>query len=169
MDVLRKTRECVVGLDDLADAHFPRNYISADVQLGKLKHARKPLLTGHVPDRCMASISWDTAGPTQTRSINGYNYVTVFVCRYSMYYWAYGHHSTAQIPELFDKFYADVAHGPILSVRLRSVPLVLCLVSLALSCWPVASWVVFGFPDFAMRLWSTILHILRVSNLLLIC
>ena len=122
MDVLRKTRECVVGLDDLADAHFPRNYISADVQLGKLKHARKPLLTGHVPDRCMASISWDTAGPTQTRSINGYNYVTVFVCRYSMYYWAYGHHSTAQIPELFDKFYADVAplrekHGPILSVR----------------------------------------------------
>ena len=39
-----------------------------------------------------------------------------------MYYWAYGHHSTAQIPELFDKFYADVAplrdkHGPILSVR----------------------------------------------------
>ena len=110
------------GLDDLADAHFPRNYISADVQLGKLKHARKPLLTGHVPDRCMASISWDTAGPTQTRSINGYNYVTVFVCRYSMYYWAYGHHSTAQIPELFDKFYADVAplrekHGPILSVR----------------------------------------------------
>ena len=70
----------------------------------------------------MAEISWDTAGPTQTRSINGYHYVTVFVCRYSMYYWAYGHHSTAQIPDLFDKFYADTAslrekHGPILSVR----------------------------------------------------
>jgi len=39
-----------------------------------------------------------------------------------MYYWVYGHHSTAQIPELFDKFYADTApqrekHGPILCVR----------------------------------------------------
>ena len=122
MEVLRKTRECVVGLEDLADAHFPRNYVAADVQLGKLKQARQPKLTGHVAERCMAAISWDTAGPTKTRSINGYNYVTVFVCRYSMYYWAYGHHSTAQIPELFDKFYADTAplrekHGPILSVR----------------------------------------------------
>jgi hypothetical protein len=27
MEVLCKTRDCVVGLDDLADAHFPRNYV----------------------------------------------------------------------------------------------------------------------------------------------
>ena len=122
MEVLRKTRECVVGLEVLADAHFPRNYISAYVQLGKLKHAWQLLLTGDVPDWCMAAISWDTARPTQTRSIHSYNYVTVFICRYSMYYWAYGHHSTGQIPVLFAKFYADTAplrdkHGPILPVR----------------------------------------------------
>ena len=90
--------------------------------LGKLKHAPKPKFTGHVPLHCMAQISWDTAGPTKTKSLNGYSYATVFVDHKSMYYWVYGHHSTAQIPELFDKFYADTApqrekHGPILCVR----------------------------------------------------
>jgi hypothetical protein len=125
IDVLRKTRDCVVGLDDLTDAHFPQNYVSADVtvQLGKLKHAPQPILAGHNPERCMAEMSWDTASPAQTRSINGYHCVTVFVCCYSMYHWVNGHHSTAQIPDLFDKFYADTAslrekHGPILSESL---------------------------------------------------
>ncbi len=61
----------------------------------------------------MLHISWDTAGPTKTKSINGYHYTT---------YWGFGQNSTAQIPELFDKLYADTAPlrdkpGPILSVR----------------------------------------------------
>jgi hypothetical protein len=122
LEVLRQTRNCVVGLEDLADSKFPRNYISPDVKIGKLKHAPQPKLTGHVPDRCMSHISYDTAGPTKTKSINGYHYATVFVDQRSMYYWVYGHNSTAQIPAIFDKFYADTAplrdkHGPILCLR----------------------------------------------------
>ena len=98
---------------------IPRNYISPEVKIGKLTHAPQPKLTGHVPDCCMSQISWDTVGPTKTKSLNGYQYATVFVDQCSLYYWVYGHHSTAQIPALFDKFYADTAplrdkHGPIL-------------------------------------------------------
>ncbi len=59
----------------------------------------------------MSHISWDTAEPTKTKSINGYHYTTVFVDHKSMYYWVCGHNSTTQIPELFDKFYADFAPG----------------------------------------------------------
>ena len=33
----------------------------------------------------------------------------MFVDQRSMYSWIYGHTSTAQIPNLFDKFYADIA------------------------------------------------------------
>jgi hypothetical protein len=122
LEVLRQTRDCVVGLEDLAASKFPRNYIAPEVKIGKLKHAPQPALTGHVVERCMSHISWDTAGPTKTKSINGFHYTTVFVDHKSMYYWVYGHNSTAQIPELFDKFYADTAplrdkHGPILCVR----------------------------------------------------
>ena len=61
MEVLRQTRDCVIGLEDLVDSKFPKNYISSDVMIGKLKHAPKPKFTGHVPLRCMAQISWDTA------------------------------------------------------------------------------------------------------------
>jgi hypothetical protein len=39
LEVLRQTRNCVVGLENLADSKFPCNYISPEVKIGKLKHA----------------------------------------------------------------------------------------------------------------------------------
>ena len=91
LEVLRQTRNCVVGLEDLADLKFPRNYIAPEVKIGKLKHALQPKFTGHIPVKCMSHISWDTAGPIKTKSFNGYQYTTVFVDQRSMYYWVYGH------------------------------------------------------------------------------
>ncbi len=84
MEVLRQTRDCVIRLEDLVDSKFPKNYFSSEAMLGKLKHAPKPKFTGHVPLRCMAQISWDTAGPTKPKSLNGYSYATVFVDHKSM-------------------------------------------------------------------------------------
>ncbi len=98
--------------------------------IGKLTHAPQRRGTaqadrdGYVLDRCMSNISCDThtVDPTKSKSINSYQYATVFVDQHSMYYWAYGHNSTAQVPALFDKFYADTAplrdkHWPILCLR----------------------------------------------------
>jgi hypothetical protein len=81
LEVLRQTQNChgVVGLKDLADSKFPHSYISPEVKIGKLKHAPQPKLTGHVPDQWMSHISYDTAGPKKTKSINGYHYATVIV------------------------------------------------------------------------------------------
>ena len=36
---VRQTKNCVVGQEDLADSKFPRNYISSEVKVGKLKHS----------------------------------------------------------------------------------------------------------------------------------
>ena len=58
----------------------------------------------------------------QSKSTLGHAYATVFSCAFSGYVWVYSHSSTADIPSLLSKFYADSSllrekHGPILRVR----------------------------------------------------
>ena len=51
----------------------------------------------------------DTVGPTKTTSVHGYRYNTTFTCGYSCYVLLYGHASPSQIPELQERWYADIA------------------------------------------------------------
>ena len=123
MGLLRKTKSVVTGLDDLADSRFPGlDYADPAVKLGKLHHVDMPDSSLNRPSRPMECISWDTIGPMQSKSSTGHSYATIFTCAHSGYAWVYSHSSTADIPLLLTKFYADTAvardkHGPILRVR----------------------------------------------------
>ena len=66
--------------------------------------------------------SFDTIGPMKTLSVQNFRFMTLFTDAFSGYTWAYGHASTAEIPALFTRFYADTAplrdvHGSLLCVR----------------------------------------------------
>jgi len=123
MAMLRKTKSFVDGLDDLSDSHFPGNcYSDPAVKLGKLHHVDQAAPSLHRPSRAMECISWDTLGPMKLQSTSGHSFATVFTCAFSGYAWVYGHTSTADIPVLLKKLFADTAglrekHGPILRVR----------------------------------------------------
>ena len=123
MSALKQTKDCVIGLEGLADSHFPGNHYSDDaVKVGKLHHVDLPPANGTRAARPMACIHWDTMGPTRSRSCQGCSYVTIFTCDYSGYTFSYGHQSTAQMPALLERLLADTRplqekHGPILSVR----------------------------------------------------
>ena len=65
---------------------------------------------------------FDTVGPTKTISVQNFRFLTLFTDAFSGYTWAYGHASTAEVPALFSRFYADTSllrdkHGPLLCVR----------------------------------------------------
>ena len=51
----------------------------------------------------------DTVGPMHTTSVLGYKYNTSFTCGFSGYVLSYGHASPSQIPEIQEKWYADIA------------------------------------------------------------
>jgi hypothetical protein len=74
------TRKVVTGLECLADFHFPRNYVLADVRVGKSTAADQPSLTDTVPSRPNEVWHMDTIGPTKTASVHGYSYNTSFTC-----------------------------------------------------------------------------------------
>ena len=123
MAALRKTKQWVIGLEDRRDSHFPGNqYSDSVVKEGKLHHTDQRDSSGHRGSRPMECIHWDTVGPMRSKSIKNQLYATVFVCSYSGYAFLYGHASTADIPLLLERFYADSIllqekHGPIRCVR----------------------------------------------------
>jgi hypothetical protein len=101
MATLRKTKQCVTGLEDLTDAHFPGNdYSDPAVKIGKLQHADKPESASSSALRPLDCISWDTLGPMHYKSHHGHSYATIFTCARSKYTWVYNHASTADIPAL---------------------------------------------------------------------
>ena len=98
------------------------DYSDPAVKVGKLYHADKPQSSDHRLTRPLERISWDTLGPMQSKSNLGHTYATIFTCAFSGYVWVYSHSSTADIPFLLEKFYADLGnlrekHGPVLCVR----------------------------------------------------
>jgi hypothetical protein len=109
LQTLWDTRKVVTGLESLADSHFPRNYISADVRVGKSTAADQPSATDTVATRPNEVWHMDTVGPTQTTSVHGYRYNTSFTCGFSGYVLSYGHASPSQIPEIQERWYADIA------------------------------------------------------------
>ena len=49
-------------------------------------------------------------GPTKTTSVHGYHYdKSTFTCGFSGFVLSYGHATSAQFPELQEKWYADIA------------------------------------------------------------
>ena len=127
LQTLWETRKVVTGLESLADSHFPRNYISGDVLIGKSKTADQPPSTGTVPSRPNEVWHVDTVGPTKTVSVHGYRYNTTFTCGFSGYVLSYGHASPSQFPDLQARWYADIArfreiHGDPRVLRLDNAP-----------------------------------------------
>jgi hypothetical protein len=51
----------------------------------------------------------DTFGPTKTKSLYGFYYNTTWTCGFSGYCLSYGHNSTAKLPEIQERWYADFA------------------------------------------------------------
>ena len=52
MSALRKTKQFVLGLEDLRDSHFPGNdYSDPAVKEGKFHHVDRPGSTGHRSSR----------------------------------------------------------------------------------------------------------------------
>ena len=84
LQTLWDTRKVVTGLEFLADSHFPRNYVSGDVHVGKSTKADQPSSTMTVPSRPNEVWHMDTVGPTKTTSVHGYRYNTTFTCGYSI-------------------------------------------------------------------------------------
>ena len=112
---------CIDGHGLSSTTKFPSD-ISPEARIGKARHIRFPSTTPAKWKRPMACVFFDTVGPTKCVSVQGYRFLTLFTDAYSGYTWPYGHTSTADIPDLFARFYADVAplresHGPILCVR----------------------------------------------------
>ena len=106
---LWQTRQCVRGLEFLSESHFPRNYVSSDVMVGKMTHVDIPKSTGTRPSRPNEVWHMDTLGPTQTRSAQGFYYNTTFTCGATGLSLAYGHANTAQVADLQERWYADTA------------------------------------------------------------
>ena len=109
LQTLWETRKVVTGLESLADAHFPRNYVSGDALVGKSTSSDQPSSTTTVASRPNEIWHVDTVGPTKTTSVHGYRYNTTFTCGFSGFVLSYGHASPAQFPELQEKWYADIA------------------------------------------------------------
>ncbi len=84
-------------------------YVSADVRVGKSTAAGQPSLTDTVPSRPNEVWHMDTIGHTKTTSVHGYRYNTSFTCGYSGYVLSYGHASPSQLPEIQERWYADIA------------------------------------------------------------
>ncbi len=72
-----------------------------------------------VPTRPNEIWRMDTLGPTKTTSVHGYRYNTSFTCGYSGYVLSYGHSSPSQIPEIQQRWYADIARFRELHVEPR--------------------------------------------------
>ena len=106
---LWETRQVVHGLETLADAHFPRHFISDPERRGRMTHVDFPTSTGHRASRCNEVWHMDTFGPTRTRSIQGYYHNTSFTCDHSGYVFSYGHSNMSQMPEITAQFFADTA------------------------------------------------------------
>jgi len=109
LQVLWDTRKVVKGLEHLDDTHFSRNFITSDVRKGKLVQASVPHSTENTPSRPNEVWHMDTIGPMPTTSVHGFKFNTSFTCGFSGYVLSYGHASTSQIPEIQEKWYADIA------------------------------------------------------------
>ncbi len=109
----------MIGLEDLRESHYSGNqYSDSVVKEGKLHHTDQQDSSGHRGSRPMECIHWDTVGPMRSKSIKTQLNATVFVCFISGYAILYDHASTADIPLLLEKFYADSIllqekHGPL--------------------------------------------------------
>ena len=124
IETIRRTISFVQGLDGLKSCRIPRNYISAEVRVGKSISVDHPQFLARRCSRPFGLIYMDTF-QTQTKTWNGHTYCTMFVDDYSLFIWAYTHKSTACVYDIFQTFLVDTAplreqHGPLLCFRLEN-------------------------------------------------
>ncbi len=123
MATLRKTKQCVTGLEDLTDAHSPGNdYSDPAVKIGKLQHADKPESSSTSASRPLDCICWETLGAMHYKSHHGHSYATIFTCALQNI-----HGCTITLLQLifplsWKRFHAGTSvlrekHGPILRMR----------------------------------------------------
>jgi len=107
--VLKDTREVVIGLEHLKDQHFPQDLITPAVRIGKAVSMDIPLSTENRPSRANEEWHVDTVGPMRTISVLGFKYNTSFIDAFSGYTLSYGSDSTSRFPEIKETWYDDIA------------------------------------------------------------
>jgi hypothetical protein len=97
------------GLDDLQGIAMPRNYISANVRMGKATNLDQPSSNPTRAERPMQIVHFDLFGPCKQSSFAGHSYCGVFVDDHSRYTWVYTVKNKSEVLDIFKKFYADTA------------------------------------------------------------
>ena len=97
------------GLDDLQGVAMPRNYVSANVRMGKATNLDQPQQNPVRATKPMEIIHCDLFGPCKQPSFAGHTYCCVFVDDYSRYTWVYTIKQKSEFFDILKKFYADTA------------------------------------------------------------
>ena len=108
-DVLQHMIHSCQGLDDLQGVSMPRNYISANVRMGKATNLDQPK---SIPDRAehpLQVVHFDLFGPCKQPSFAGHNYCCVFVDDCTRYTWVYTVKNKSDVFNVFQQFFADTA------------------------------------------------------------
>jgi hypothetical protein len=97
------------GLDDLQGIAMPRNYVSANVRMGKATNLDQPLPNLTRAEKPMQIVHFDLFGPIKQPSFAGHSYCGVFVDDHSRYTWVYTVKNKSEVFDMFKRFYADTA------------------------------------------------------------
>ena len=97
------------GLEDLQGIAMPRNYISANVRMGKATKLDQPSANPSRAQSPMQIVHFDLFGPCKQSSFAGHSYCCVFVDDHSHYTWVYTVKNKSEAVDVFKKFYADTA------------------------------------------------------------
>ena len=97
------------GLDDLQGIAMPRNYVSANVKMGKATNLDQPSPNLTRAQSPMQIVHFDLFGPIKQPSFAGHSYCGVFVDDHSRYTWVYTVKNKSDVFDMFQKFYADTA------------------------------------------------------------
>jgi hypothetical protein len=97
------------GLEDLQGIAMPRNYISANVRMGKATKLDQPSANPSRAQSPMQIVHFDLFGPCKQSSFAGHSYCCVFVDDHSHYTWVYTVKNKSEVVDVFKKFYADTA------------------------------------------------------------
>ena len=91
------------GLEDLQGIAMPRNYISANVRMGKATNLDQPLPNPNRAQRPMQIVHFDLFGPCRHSSFAGHSYCAVFVDDHSRYTWVYTVKNKSEVFDIFKK------------------------------------------------------------------
>ena len=97
------------GLEDLQGVAMPRNYVSANVRMGKATNTDQPQQNPIRAKKPMEVVHCDLFGPCKQPSFAGHTYCCVFVDDCTRYTWVYTMKQKTEFFDILKKFYADTA------------------------------------------------------------